>query len=172
MEWYYLKDGQQLGPVSADEVKQKKSSGELQGTDLVWKEGMADWQAISAVAEFQSAAAPQLQTSSPAPGGALGGRPALGGQSAFGGQAGGYQAPIQTYLWQSIVVTLLCCLPFGIVGIVNAAKVDGLIKSGNTDAARAASEAAKKWTTIGFIVGLVFQLLYVGLVVVAGLAEA
>ncbi len=171
MEWYYLKDGQQLGPISADEITQKKASGELQGTDLVWKEGMPDWLAIDTVPEFQSAAvAPQTQAASPALGG--GGSPALGG--ALGGQpaAGGYQAPIQSYLWQSIVVTLLCCMPFGIVGIVNAAKVEGLVKKGDIAGAQTASEAAKKWTKIGFIVGLVVQLLYVGLVIIVGIADS
>ena len=32
---------------------------------------------------------------------------------------------IPTYLWQSIVCTLLCCMPFGIVAIVFAAQVVG-----------------------------------------------
>lgn len=30
-------------------------------------------------------------------------------------------------IW-AILCTLFCCLPFGIVSIINAAKVDGLIK--------------------------------------------
>ena len=41
--WHYIKDGKQCGPVSSAELKELASSGELQPTDSVWKEGMADW---------------------------------------------------------------------------------------------------------------------------------
>jgi hypothetical protein len=43
MQWHYSKDGHQQGPVSAEQLKQLASSGQLQPTDLVWKEGMAQW---------------------------------------------------------------------------------------------------------------------------------
>ncbi len=56
--------------------------------------------------------------------------------------------PIPNYLWQSIVVTILCCLPFGVVAIVYAAKVDGLTASGDLAAARAASNSAKLWVNL------------------------
>jgi hypothetical protein len=42
-EWYYTKQGQQQGPVSAGQLKQLAASGGLMPTDLVWKEGMANW---------------------------------------------------------------------------------------------------------------------------------
>ena len=45
--------------------------------------------------------------------------------------------------------------PFGIVGIVNAAKVSSLFAAGNVAAAEEASKSAGKWTKWGFIVGLV-----------------
>lgn len=48
----------------------------------------------------------------------------------------------QTYMWQSIVVTLLCCLPFGIAGIVNASKVSGLYAAGQYEEAQKASAQA------------------------------
>jgi hypothetical protein len=41
--WHYMKDGKQCGPVSSAELKKLASSGELQSTDVLWKEGMADW---------------------------------------------------------------------------------------------------------------------------------
>jgi len=43
------------------------------------------------------------------------------------------------WLWQSIVVTLFCCVPFGIVGIVYAAKVDVLYFNGRYQDAEASS---------------------------------
>lgn len=66
----------------------------------------------------------------------------------------------KTWLVESILVTLFCCLPFGIVGIVNAAKVNSLYASGNIEAAQLASATAAKWTKIGFIVGIVVIIVY------------
>ena len=66
----------------------------------------------------------------------------------------------KTWLVESILVTLFCCLPFGIVGIVNAAKVNSLYASGNIEAAQQASATAAKWTKLGFIVGIVVIIVY------------
>lgn len=41
-----------------------------------------------------------------------------------------------TYLVLSIIVTILCCLPFGIIGIIYASKVDSCWNAGNFDEAR------------------------------------
>lgn len=66
----------------------------------------------------------------------------------------------KTWLAESILVTIFCCLPFGIVGIVNASKVSSQFAAGNMEAAEAASKDAGKWTKWGFIVGLVCIILY------------
>jgi len=42
-EWHYTVGGQQGGPVSTAQLKQLASSGQLSQTDMVWKQGMADW---------------------------------------------------------------------------------------------------------------------------------
>lgn len=64
------------------------------------------------------------------------------------------------HLALAIVTTVLCCLPFGIVAIVQAAKVNSLYAQENYEAANRASANAKKWSIIGIIVGLVGGLLY------------
>lgn len=66
----------------------------------------------------------------------------------------------KTWMTESILVTLFCCLPFGIVGIINASKVSSLYAQGLFAKAQLASDNAKKWTKIGFIVGLVFIIIY------------
>ena len=66
----------------------------------------------------------------------------------------------KTWMAESILVTVFCCLPFGIAGIVFASKVSSLYAAGNYEAALQASEDAGKWTKIGFIVGLVVIVLY------------
>ena len=45
----------------------------------------------------------------------------------------------------AILATLLCCLPFGIVSIVYAATVDGLVAAGDVPAARRAADLARNW---------------------------
>jgi hypothetical protein len=42
-QWYYSKQGQRTGPVSEEQLKQMVASGQVQPTDLVWKNGMAQW---------------------------------------------------------------------------------------------------------------------------------
>lgn len=80
------------------------------------------------------------------------------------------QRPPKTWLVESILVTLFCCLPFGIVGIINATKVESRFYAGDIEGAERASSDAKKWTTISFWIGLVAVLAYLFLVV-AGIAS-
>jgi TM2 domain-containing membrane protein YozV len=42
-EWYYSVDGDRQGPVTAADLKKLADAGTLKATDLVWKDGMADW---------------------------------------------------------------------------------------------------------------------------------
>lgn len=65
------------------------------------------------------------------------------------------QANIPNYLWQSIVVTILCCWPVGIPAIVFAAKVNGLVAAGQLAEAREASAKARMWCWISFGLGIV-----------------
>ena len=42
-QWYHVKNGQRHGPVPAERLKTLAVSGDLQRTDLVWREGMPQW---------------------------------------------------------------------------------------------------------------------------------
>ena len=102
-EWYYAHESQQLGPVSASELQHLISSGALDAkTCLVWKEGMADWQAAATIPEVMPpppdaaptmAGTPQLGAdptfAAPVPGSLSMAQPSPGlpgyGQSAFSG---------------------------------------------------------------------------------------
>jgi len=42
-DWYYAREGEQAGPVSATELKRLASSGRLHPEDLIWQEGMKEW---------------------------------------------------------------------------------------------------------------------------------
>lgn len=76
--------------------------------------------------------------------------------------------PPKNWLAESILVTLFCCLPFGIAGIVNAAQVSSKFASGDYDGAARASQEAGKWTKIGFWVGIGVIALYILFFIVLG----
>lgn len=73
--------------------------------------------------------------------------------------------PPNNYLALSIVVTIFCCLPFGIVGIVKASQVDSFYRSGFYEEAQRASDDAKKWVIIAAVSGAVFIIGYLMLIV-------
>ena len=62
--------------------------------------------------------------------------------------------PPKNWLVESILVTILCCLPFGIAGIIFATQVNTKWSNGDYEGARKSSMEAAKWTKIGFFVGL------------------
>lgn len=70
------------------------------------------------------------------------------------------QRPPKTWLVESILVTLFCCLPFGIAGIVNAARVESKFYSGDFQGAMRASVQAKTWTIVSLVIGLASGLIY------------
>lgn len=160
MKWYYSKGGVQFGPVPEADLRAKLVTGEVEMGDLVWREGMKDWLPVGHVEEFvtlpnAAATLPKLE----------------------GGEDSPYAPPVSqvaplaagefvpNYLWQSIVVTIFCCWPFGIPAIVYSAKVDGLRAGGDLQGARSASEKAKMWCWVAvgaWAVLIVFWWLFAG----------
>lgn len=95
---------------------------------------------------------------------AYGGPPgAYAGGPAFAGASAGGPAPkIDTWLWQSIVATVLCCLPLGIPGIVFASQAQTEVNNRNYPLAQQKAKQAKTFTLISVGLGLAGWLLWVG----------
>src|SRR3954468_18241845 len=53
--WHIVVDGEQVGPLSASDIRGRLSRGEVSGETYIWREGLADWMKISAVPEFSDA---------------------------------------------------------------------------------------------------------------------
>ena len=70
-----------------------------------------------------------------------------------GGLAPGEKIP--NYLVLSIFVTLCCCLPMGIVGIIFGAQVNSKLAQGDVAGAREASKKAKMFPLIGIAIWVV-----------------
>ena len=69
--------------------------------------------------------------------------------------------PPKNWLVESILVTLFCCLPLGIVAIINSSKVESKFYAGDIDGANEAAKQAKRWTTWSFALMFVFWILYI-----------
>ncbi len=194
MKQYYYVDGnnQQQGPIDAAQLP----SFGVTAKTLVWCEGMANWQVAGEIPELASFFAakqpeipvqPQMQPGTPA-------QPQMqqqvqpqpmninnfqqtqqpmNTQPPFQ-QPNNQQMPPQpdNYLVWAILVTVLCCLPFGVASIIYSVKVGSLYAQGDYNGAVDASQKAKKFAMIGGIGGLVFIIIYVIFMVIAGAGAA
>lgn len=143
MNYYIAKNNEKDGPYTETEL----SAQHITGDTLVWAEGMENWQE----ARIIPALAPYIVEPQPQP-----------------------EIPLQpkSYLVESILVTISCCLPFGIVGIVKAASVGEKYNAGNYLEAEKASQDAKKWMKLGLFVGLAVEIIYFACIIILAIANA
>lgn len=198
MKQYYYVDGnnQQQGPIDAAQLP---AFGVTTKT-LVWCEGMANWQAAGEIPELASffaakqpeiPAQPQMQPGTPAqPQMQPQAQPQVQPQTMNINNFQQTQQPMNTqppfqqpnnqqmppqpdnYLIWAILVTVLCCLPLGVASIIYSVKVGSLYAQGDYNGAVDASQKAKKFAMIGGIGGLVFIIIYVIFMVIAGAGAA
>ena len=194
MKQYYYVDGnnQQQGPIDAAQLP---AFGVTTKT-LVWCEGMANWQAAGEIPELASffaakqpeiPAQPQMQPGTPAqPQMQPQAQPQVQPQTMNINNFQQTQQPMNTqppfqqpnnqqmppqpdnYLVWAILVTVLCCLPLGVASIIYSVKVGSLYAQGDYNGAVDASQKAKKFAMIGGIGGLIFIVIYVIFMVIAG----
>lgn len=148
MKQYFYSDGiTKQGPFSLEELKQQQ----ITRRTMVWADPMVDWVPAEELPELQGffvLEPPHV------PGGPTS-RKAVYGYTPNDGNR-----PPRSWLVESILVTLFCCMPFGIAGIVNAARVESRFSAGDIEGAQRSSDEAGKWTKIGFWVALVGIVLY------------
>lgn len=75
-----------------------------------------------------------------------------------------------SHLALSILVTLLCCVPFGIVAIIYASKVDSSWNAGKEAEAWEYSRKARNWSLWGIAALLLIWIVYVIILLAAGLS--
>lgn len=170
--YYYINSqGQQMPPV---DIETLRNIGITPDT-MVWCEGMPQWMRAGDVPELQSMLFVESQPSNPF-GFNQSSSPYNGPSQGYGqqgyynpnfGQQGyGYQNQVQkpqNWLWLGICVTILCCLPFGIVSIVYGARVDSLWAQGNYQEAINSSKYAKLWGIAGACTSLIAYIFYFAL---------
>ena len=152
MKYYMHIGGQQVGPYEENELP----SHGLTASTMVWREGMPDWVAASQVPELSHLLPPSQQPPSYQQ------QPGYGPQQPYGARP-----PMpDTYMVWAVLVTVFCCLPFGIVSIVKASQVSSLYSQGRYQEAVAASEAAKKWAIWSAVAGVVISIIVIVLQIV------
>ncbi len=79
---------------------------------------------------------------------------------------------VPNYMVQSILVTLCCCLPLGIVGIVKAGEVNNRLAAGDLEGALKASRTVRTCLWIGVGLVLCGSILYGILVAIGAFANS
>lgn len=72
------------------------------------------------------------------------------------------------YLVLSILSTVCCCVPFGIVAIVYAVRINSLVGEGKFDEARSAAKTARIWIIVAFVVGIIFDIVVFLFIFISG----
>ncbi|HEY0008816.1 MAG TPA: RDD family protein, partial [Tepidisphaeraceae bacterium] len=66
-QWFYAQNGQQFGPVTFLDLQQRVAAGQISGGDMIWRDGMAQWDLVSARGDlFAVPAAASLGYAAPA----------------------------------------------------------------------------------------------------------
>lgn len=148
-EYYYLDaEQQQKGPIDPSDFMRL---GITKNT-LLWKNGMAGWQAAGMIPEL----ALYFQAAPPPPPAAEHTIPPQYASQAISQPT--LQKPDSLLIW-SILCTVLCCLPLGIVAIVYSTKVDSLWAQGAYQEAEQAARTAKTWCIVGAVGGVIIGIM-------------
>ena len=158
--YYYLEADQQFGPFSLEELQTKP----IKPDTKVWTEGLSSWVSANTVPEINAwLLGTQAPLDSPD-------QPPVQSTPAYRPFQESYtpnqplgSTPLRpkTWLVESILATLFCCLPFGIAGIINASNVDSRYSNGDFAGAQRASDEAAKWTKVSFFVAIGLWILYI-----------
>lgn len=154
MDYYIIKDNRRQGPYSIEYLRE---TGLTQDTK-VWREGLDGWTDAAEVAEVAEFALPAAPPPVDAP---------------QDSKAEATRPPMpKTWLAESIVVTLLCCIVFGVIAIVYSSQVESNYLQGNYEMAEYKSRQARNMVLWGIGIGAGVAVLYIGFIVMGALLSA
>tara|TARA_B100001750_G_scaffold57482_1_gene45428 strand:- start:1133 stop:1378 length:246 start_codon:yes stop_codon:yes gene_type:complete len=79
------------------------------------------------------------------------------------------QPNVNNNMVKAILVTIFCCLPFGIIAIIKASEVNGKLAAGDVEGAQQSAAEADKWGNYGLIGAIVVFFLYFMSLMVLGI---
>lgn len=173
MEWFYAKHGKQEGPVDVATMRSKLTSGEIAPTDLVWKDGMAEWMPAGEVTELGAQSALTA-----APGGMVAQAGPVAGQP-YAGQpyAGGYVTPMAPTCGMAIasmvcgIISLMLCYFSGIVALPAVICGHVAMKQINNSLVPMGGRGMAIAGLVTGYIGLAMQLAWIGFIAFAIMSE-
>jgi hypothetical protein len=149
-----------MGPLTLDALKHAGISP----ATMVWNNTLPDWVEARSLPELAD-----IFITGPAPAPAFSPKQEVPYQQMGGGINGQVRPPMpDNYLVWAILSTALCCLPLGIVSIINATKVTSAYQLGDYDGAKKASDDAKKWAIWSAVSAGIVWVIYIIFIVVLG----
>ena len=150
-KFYYLDaNNQQQGPVEAAELTRLG----VNANTLVWTPGMDAWLEARSVPELAWIFPPAMPPAAPPPPPVTGTTPPPY-QAAPASTPHFYQPKPDNFLVWSILATVLCCVPSGIVAIVYSSRVNSLWEMKDYAGAGTAAKNAKTWCFISLGLGII-----------------
>ena len=151
-EYYYLNsDNQRIGPFTLDQLL----ANHITGQTLIWRAGLAQWTNAMSVPEVAARLNPN-NADAPQPA-------AQAQRQATENYFSNKPCPPTNLVW-GIIVTILCCLPLGIVAIYKSSQVERNYYNGNYEAALKASNSALNWCIASMAICVLVWMGYFGLI--------
>lgn len=76
--------------------------------------------------------------------------------------------PVRTHLGWAVAVSVLCFLPLGLVAVVYGVRASGAVSRGEEERARGLGRVAGRWVVATVIVGILIDLMLIGVVALLG----
>lgn len=169
MEYWVSINNNQEGPMSLDEVIALNPSADM----LVWHPGMPDWDVASNLPElahlfggdFEEYVDGETAENEPQP------EPEQANDEPVQEPAPKAEEPQSqprqaaapaepcppNYLVWTVLVTVLCCVPLGVVSLIYSSQVKTKYNAGDIEGAKKASSRAELWLILAFVLGLIYQ---------------
>lgn len=147
MEYWVSINNNQVGPMSLDEVIALNPSANM----LVWHPGMPDWDKAANLpelahlfgADYEECVDSQTIETEPQP------------------QPQQETAPAEpcppNYLVWTVLVTVMCCVPLGVISLIYSSQVKTKYNAGDIEGAKKASSKTELWLILAFVLGLIYQ---------------
>lgn len=137
--WLSVGDGKSYGPYEIGQLHSMRSSGRIGPTAQLCAEGSQQWVPATSV------------LSQGAPIGAPIAPPTFNPAALTSGSVSSAWTDVS--LVGPILVTLLCCVPGGVVSIVYATQANSKGRSGDIAGASVAANASKVWAIVSVVLG-------------------
>lgn len=72
----------------------------------------------------------------------------------------GTSQTVDNQMVKAVLVSVLCCLPFGIIAIIKSSEVNGKLAAGDVVGAQMSASSSSNWSNIGMIFGFIFFIFY------------